>query len=166
MTAATMPLATEKQIAFIANLGGSAPAQLTRADASKMIEGLLTAQRAFGPARGSNPVTEVGMYRSADGTIYKVQRSKLNQNLYAKKLTPINGDRLRDVELGVAPTIVNWEFVYEVGAVRNLTADQRLTPEQAKAFGIRYGVCCVCGRTLKDAASVQAGIGPVCDTRL
>jgi hypothetical protein len=158
--------ATEKQLDFITSLGGTVSATIERTAASKMIGQLLAAERAFGHAKGSNPVTEVGMYRTAEGTIYKVQRSKLNGNLYAKKLTPINGQRLRDVEVGVADSIVNFEFVYDAGAIRNLTAEMRLTPEKAKEFGIRYGVCCVCGKTLRDADSVQAGIGPVCETRL
>ena len=38
--------------------------------------------------------------------------------------------------------------------------------EQAKALSIRYGRCIVCGRKLKAAKSVEAGIGPVCMGRV
>lgn len=34
--------------------------------------------------------------------------------------------------------------------------------EQAKLYGKRTGTCCVCGRTLTDEGSVEAGIGPIC----
>jgi hypothetical protein len=108
----------------------------------------------------SDPV-EVGMYRKADGTIYKVQRSQSSGNLYAKKLTPIGGERLS--ENGAA---VQWHFVYDPGAIRTLRASNLLTLDEAKAFGIRYGVCCVCSTTLSDATSVANGIGPVCARRL
>lgn len=32
----------------------------------------------------------------------------------------------------------------------------------AKEYGRRTGQCCVCGRTLTNAASIEAGIGPIC----
>ena len=157
MQTLTQHPATPKQLAFIARLGGTAAAGLTRDDASRIIDQLLKSQ----PAAVS--ITEPGMYRGADGTIYKVQRSKQDATrLYAKALTPIRGQRVREAD----DAVVGWEFVYAQGAVRSLTAAQRLSLDEAKAFGIRYGVCCVCGATLKDATSVQAGIGPVCATRL
>lgn len=37
--------------------------------------------------------------------------------------------------------------------------------EAAIAYGKRFGVCSVCGRTLTDPVSVEAGIGPVCKDR-
>lgn len=159
MTTAYAPLpATPKQRAFISRLGGNALApDLTRDAASQLIAELLKNQQPV------EPVTEPGMYRGADGAIYKVQRSKGDATrLYAKVLTAITGERLRESD----DAIVAWEFRYAAGAVRSLTPSQRLTLDEAKAFGIRYGVCCVCGITLKDATSVQAGIGPVCRTRL
>lgn len=33
----------------------------------------------------------------------------------------------------------------------------------AIAYGKRTGVCCVCGRELTDPASIEAGIGPICE---
>lgn len=152
-TLAPLP-ATPKQLAFIARLGGAVSSPLTRDDASRIIGELLKSQTPTPIA-----VTDPGMYRSADGTIYKVQRSKQDETrLYAKRLTPIGGQRLREED----NEVVRWEFTYDAGAVRSLTPDQRLTLDEAKAFGLRYGVCCVCGATLKDATSVKAGIGPIC----
>ena len=34
--------------------------------------------------------------------------------------------------------------------------------EAAVAYGRKTGICCCCGRTLTDARSVEAGIGPIC----
>jgi len=88
-------------------------------------------------------VTE-GMYRTADGTVFKVQRAVNGSGrLYAKRLT----------EDG---------FEYAQGAVYRLTADEKMTLDEAKAWGVLYGTCCVCGRTLTDETSIEQGIGPVC----
>lgn len=103
-------------------------------------------------------VTEPGMYRDANGDLYKVQASRDDESkLYAKALTRIGGQRLTETD-----ETVRFEFTYAPGAVYRLRASDRLSLDDAKAFGIRYGVCCVCGRTLKDASSVAAGIGPIC----
>lgn len=102
-----------------------------------------------------------GMYQNAIGEIFKVQISKTSGNPYAKKLQPINGQRMVDA----TEERVNFEFVYAPGAVYSLTAEMAMTMEQAKAFGLRFGVCCVCGAFLKDAKSVAQGIGPVCGKR-
>lgn len=107
-----------------------------------------------------DPVTEVGMY-AAHGAIFKVQESKTSGNLYAKRLVQIGGKRLTD-----EGEVVHFEFQYDQGAIRSLKPEHRMTLDEAKHFGIQYGVCCVCGITLKDATSVAAGIGPVCATRL
>lgn len=95
----------------------------------------------------AEPVSEVGMYRK-DGVVYRVKKARGSGNLYAMRYCPdvIGGDR----------------FVYVAGAVRRLSATDRLTLEEAKAIGHQYGQCCVCGADLSDPKSVEAGIGPVC----
>jgi hypothetical protein len=109
----------------------------------------------------TEPVTETGMYRRGED-IFKVQRSRQSGNLYAKRLVPIGGQRLVDD----TEEVVGFEFAYAPGTVQNLTPADRMTLDEAKAFGLRYGVCCVCGAHLKDATSVAAGIGPVCGGRV
>lgn len=104
-------------------------------------------------------ITEAGMYQR-DGIIYKVQQARESKNLYAKKLTECNGARF--AEQG---DVVHFEFVYERGAVWSLGPEDRMTEEQAKEFGIRTGMCCVCAAPLKDAVSVARGIGPTCAKR-
>lgn len=99
-------------------------------------------------------VTE-GMYRKADGTIYKVQRAVHGSgNLYAKRLSPPD-------EFGGKA-----KFEYAPGAIRRLSIDERMTLEEAKEWGALYGTCCVCGRTLTNEESIEAGIGPVCSGRV
>lgn len=49
--------------------------------------------------------------------------------------------------------------------LRGLTAEHRMTLDEAKAFGAIYGICCNCSRTLRDDVSIEAGIGPICARR-
>ncbi|HET9144172.1 DUF6011 domain-containing protein [Actinophytocola sp.] len=98
------------------------------------------------PAPRPEPATE-GMYR-LNGVIFKVQIAVHgNGRPYAKRLVQ-DGDA--------------WSFEYAPGAIRQLNSTHRLTLEQAKEFGALYGTCCVCGRTLTNEASIEAGIGPIC----
>lgn len=128
-------------------------ASLSRDGASKLIDQLLATQ-----VKTAVEVLLPGLYRTEDGSVYKVQRSK-HKHLYAKRMKPISGKRLnqKGEEIG-------FDFEYAPGAVKALKADQRMTLEQAQAFGIKYGVCCACGAFLKEATSVKLGIGPVCRT--
>lgn len=110
-------------------------------------------------------VTEDGMYKIADGTIFKVQRAVHGSgHLYAKRLV-VDSEAVRDA-VGNVVTPAEVHFEYAPGAIRNLTAQDRLTLEEAKKFGALYGTCCVCGRTLTRESSIAAGIGPVCAGRL
>lgn len=123
----------------------------TAAEASFTIGRLM--QRPGIPAvhEDGNAISE-GYFLQTD-SVYRVVRGKTgNRNLYAKKLITTSFGRAR------------WE--YAPGAIRHLIHADRLTLEDAKAMGTRYGVCVVCGRTLTDPDSVEAGIGPVCSARL
>lgn len=97
---------------------------------------------------------EDGMYRRpSDGEIFKVYHTK-NGHQVAK--------RLFKSEIGES----TYEFVYEgKRPLRSLTAEMRMTLEEARAFGAIYGVCCCCSRTLTDELSIYLGIGPVCGKR-
>ena len=149
-------LATEKQgadvtIATACDLAGVATAEeLPKHVASKLIDALFALPRLAVTTPPSQ--LEAGMYLK-DGAIYKVQRAVHGSgNMYAKLL----------VNHGVG---VKATFEYAQGAVRKLTAADRMSLEQAKEFGAIYGVCCVCGATLTDEVSIEAGIGPVCAKR-
>jgi hypothetical protein len=97
-------------------------------------------------------ITQDGWYQVGDD-VFKVQVAVHGSGrLYAKRLVVI--------EHGQA----SWE--YAPGMVARLTEADRLTVEAAAAFGTLYGICAVCGRTLTDEGSIEAGIGPVCIKRL
>lgn len=107
-------------------------------------------------------LTQDGMYRLSDGTIYKVQIAVHGSGkLYAKRL--IVNDAEWSSSRGITAAKVTFE--YEAGATRKLTDADKMTLEQAKEFGALYGTCCVCGRTLTDETSIAAGIGPICARR-
>lgn len=111
-----------------------------------------------------------GIYRTDDGTIFKVQIAKQGSGrLYAKRLEV---RPCTDPACG-HPTVLDehgthWHghFVYAPGAVHTLLASQRISEHDARAFGRLYGICCVCGADLTDEKSVAAGIGPVCGGRI
>lgn len=100
-----------------------------------------------------NPVTEVGMYRDADGVVFRVKRSRESGNLYAMRFHP-------------EAQVRSERFTYERGGIYRLTADQRMTVEQAQELGVQFGICCVCGAELTVTENVQRGIGPVCARRV
>lgn len=147
--------ATPRQISFLRTLAGERDYDLSRHDlstltvreASETIERLLARPRATGVTLVAE--LEIGMYRVANGDIYRVQRSRESGRLYAKKLDWANNS-----------------FVYEAGALRVLTANDRMTLDEAKAWGVETGICCVCSAFLTDPKSVEAGIGPVCARRV
>lgn len=100
----------------------------------------------------AKPVSEEGMYRT-DGTVYRVKRTKDGERLYATRFVP-------------DATVKSERFVYDKGAIHRISADDRMTPEQAEELGALYGVCVVCGAELTDPDSVARGIGPVCRKRV
>lgn len=113
------------------------------------------------------PVQDVdleGMHRVGD-EIFKVQRAVHGSgNLYAKRLVMVEPDcgGCANGEPCGAGCAWSASFEYAPGIVRTLSAETKMTLEQAKEFGALYGTCCVCGRTLTDEKSIEAGIGPVC----
>ena len=98
-----------------------------------------------------NPVTEVGMYRNSQG-VFRVKQSKRG-SFYAMRFVPEASTK-------------SLRFVYEAGAIHDISASDRMTVEQAQEVGALAGVCCVCGADLSDEKSVRAGIGPVCAKRV
>jgi hypothetical protein len=148
--------ASDKQVAFLTTLaservyeGATEFATLTSAEASNLIGQLLQAPRKSSTSTSYERITEEGVYQNAEGDIFRVQRSRESGNLYAKRLDIFEGG-----------------FVYEAGLLRKITPSDRLGVEQAKALGVQYGFCVVCGILLTDPKSVEQGIGPVCIKRV
>jgi hypothetical protein len=170
------------------NPGDGTP--VTRREASAMID-YLTGQgyrRSYGrgpaqqaPAQQpSGQPAEVGVYRR-DGKLYVVreftprpeterdhgvrtgtvrQQGKVRYARQIIELTAAQGDRLNEqgdrirTEEARAPRM---QF--------ELTAADRLTVEEVEALSVKFSYCLVCGRHLRVAESVEAGIGPVCRKR-
>jgi hypothetical protein len=148
----------------LGNEGSDDPKFVSKGEASAAIGYLL--DRPFGcsivaaPASGEPagaPVSEAGVYEAND-RVYMVVKSGAGR-FYAKVLT----ERLSYVtRLTEAGEEVHATFEYESGAIREISAADRVTPERAKELGHLTTFCCVCGTKLEDAKSVAAGIGPTC----
>jgi Family of unknown function (DUF6011) len=152
------PKASDRQVAFIKHLASErgrtvsedALREMTRSEASELINRLLALPRVA--AATSDDELEAGMYRVGD-EIFKVQRAVHGSGrMYAKRLV-VDG-----------PGEAHFEFADK--AISKITAEHRMSLEDAKAFGAVYGVCCCCGATLTDETSIAAGIGPVCAKRV
>lgn len=163
---------TDRQEAFIRKLAEERAAEVTinpswtTREASIEIDRLLKikppvkAPAAQAPRAG---VTQDGMYRTPDGTIFKVQFNKASgdgRRCYAKELI-IDTDAVRD-EDGHIVEAAKVRFEYKSGAVLRLQADWKMTMEQAQAFGALYGTCVRCGRTLTREESIARSMGPIC----
>lgn len=107
----------------------------------KYLEGVKATQKK------PEPVETVGDGFYARGNeVYKVQWNLAGTRKYAKVLNPETG---------------KFEYV-GMKPLTFLTPADTLTLGRAKELGHLYGVCCRCGRTLTNEASIEAGIGPIC----
>lgn len=176
--------ATEKQLAFIdkllqeKDLTGTSfadeprPPYLDKRTASNAIDMLMALPRkrtTADAAVAASPafVDMEGMHKVGD-RIFKVQKAVHGSgNLYAKELLPVERDNV-EIEDGVWKTVTVHRFEYAPGAIKRFALGRttKMTLEQAKEFGALYGTCCVCARTLTNEESIEAGIGPVCGSRL
>jgi hypothetical protein len=112
------------------------------------------------PLTGPNSVASPGSVEVGEGfwkiagsdTVYKVQRAVHGSgHLYAKRLT-------------VGEHGASWDYAPGVMPMIRLDGHP-LTKDEAAEFGKLYGVCCICGRTLTNEESIEAGIGPICAGR-
>jgi hypothetical protein len=139
--------ASERQVAYISTLiaerGYPEPVDLktlTSRTASELISKLMAMPKL---GRGIDKALSQGMYHLA-GDIYRLKESRQTGRLYATRLT------------------IDHKFEYAPGIAYRLTSENKMTLEQAKAYGVETGFCCVCGAFLTDERSVRDGIGPVC----
>jgi hypothetical protein len=160
--------ASERQIDYLQSLMGKrewASHLPPRADIeARILEGTLdgrtvsnlidTLKGAPMSATKSVGTLSVGMYRTSEGTIYRVHESRETGRLYAKRME-------WDVLMESKP-----RFEYDRGAIYALTSADRMTLDEARAWGVETGVCCVCGAFLTDAKSVARGIGRVCEGKI
>ena len=98
-----------------------------------------------------------GIYIAPNGDVIKVQQNRAKTNVYAKVAVAFGGERLN-----LLGEVVKWEWQYAAGLIQHVTPAMRMTKEQAEEYSLKYSKCMCCGRQLKAAKSVAAGIGPVC----
>ena len=96
-------------------------------------------------------VDEPGIYRGEVGKFYRVRQARTTRRLYAELVVP-NGD-------GTA------SFVYHSKAMLLLRKSDKLSWQEARDWGVGYGCCIACGRTLSDARSLVQGWGATCGKR-
>ena len=107
--------------------------------------------REFRETRKTKPAEE-GFYFK-NGEVYKVQLAVHGSGKpYAKRLV-VTEDK-------------TGHWMMSPGTVFHLSPEDKLTAEKAKELGHLYGVCMICGRTLTNEDSIEAGIGPVCAKRM
>jgi hypothetical protein len=135
----------------------------TEAKIREMLEAGLTGEQAskwmdwlFAPAqrlprsggqveRKSTPeVSEEGIYRFTDGSVYRVVASTRSPGRFLAKMVTGHG----------------WE--YAKGMIFKLTPEMKMTPEQIAEFGVNSGVCAQCSRQLDDPVSKRIGLGTKC----
>ena len=144
--------ATERQMDYIKRLRQERdlPQDFvgSRSDAFAEIERLKRMPRIH-----KHSAADVGMYRTADGTIYKVVNAIHGSGRnYAKRLIT-----------GVHPDGTTWaKFEIERGAVYRLQPEDRLSVEDGAEYGKLYGFCVRCAATLTDEISIELGMGPIC----
>ena len=162
---------------------------LTSNGASALIDwlkpmGLCTTEPACSPA--GDPATdnvlaseepesdelEDGMYRSNAGEYLKVYKTQKGHQVakiarIEKSFDPECLSCSGDYDHEHACTchfVVSFDYVGK-RPLRDLRPSMKLTLAQAREFGMIYGTCVCCGRTLTDELSVYLGIGPVCGGR-
>lgn len=153
---ATTSPATDKQIAFLIKLLAEKiedPAKsldaikwinehkLSKATASAKISEYM-AMPSVRTAFSSTSELDEGMYKLGE-EIFKVYRTQAG-HLATKQLTEDGFEYT-----GRKP-------------LHTLTAEHRMTLDEAKAYGKVTGTCCNCGRLLTNEESIDAGIGPIC----
>jgi len=115
--------------------------------ASILIAELLKAPRKAdnGGTASAPTVPALGTYRTADGRIIRIVKSRESGRHYGK---------IWDVDAAT--------WIYFPGLAREVRNLTPLTLEEAEAFGRETGNCAICGRTLTRDDSIARGIGPVC----
>lgn len=141
-------------------------------DVSKFIDLLKTCPKAYShgqPGPAGSPARQVqledGMYKTKEGTIYMVYHTVHGNNQQVAKRLMI--DNMSYEYYDGAPSgkaKVHFKYVGKAPLAK-LTPEDRLSLADAVEFGLLYGSCAICGRTLTNELSKAIGIGPVCGAR-
>lgn len=155
---------TDESGEIVLNASGECSPKISKTAASASIKKLLDPRSEIDAPKIATPVQvqtkvelEDGMYRVAlddshEMKIYKVQHAVHGSGRqYAKVLVQYDDD--------------SWGFEIARGVIFKLRPEHKMSLEDAKKFGALYGTCCVCGRTLTNEESIEAGIGPICASK-
>lgn len=165
-TTAVRRPASERQLGLVnarRSAKGMRPLAADELFADEMDEELALIAAAPTPIKAARAVQaelESGMYKVGD-VIYKVYKAVHGSGkMCAKELIKLDEPVIKRGKEH------KYEFEYRGLAERFVTAADRMSLDEAKAFGAIYGVCCVCAATLTKEESIEAGIGPVCGGRV
>lgn len=169
--------ATEKQVGFLLKLAGERPAWADvnnvhadtikafasaadgKASASYWIgEALKQEKEAAAPQFNMAQELDDGVYRK-DGTFYKVYHTVHGANVQVAKVllvTPKGQDADGNELFGGT-----WEYVGKK-PLYTLRPEHKLTQDEAKQFGLVYGMCVRCARDLTREESIHVGYGATC----
>lgn len=100
------------------------------------------------------PVTEIGLYKKPNGVVFRVKVGKTSGHLYAERL--VKADKYNQTFA---------QFEYAPGALKELTADMRMTLAEVEEYNLDIVNCCICGRVLTKKSSKDAKIGPICASK-
>lgn len=155
---------TDESGEIVLNASGECSPKISKTAASASIKKLLDPRSEIDAPKIATSVQvqtkvelEDGMYRVAlddshEMKIYKVQHAVHGSGRqYAKVLVQYDDD--------------SWGFEIARGVIFKLRPEHKMSLEDAKKFGALYGTCCVCGRTLTNEESIEAGIGPICASK-
>lgn len=88
---------------------------------------------------------------------------KVGEDIFKVYFT--RGDEQRAPQL-VTKQLIEGRFEYTgKKPLSFITAEHRMTLDEAKEYGKVTGTCCQCGRLLTNEESIAAGIGPICATK-
>lgn len=153
---------SEKQVAFLHTLttpekvAEILAAGYSRKTISPVIDKLVAERKIAQQAEwAAKPKAQPGYYTLAD-KVYEVVPTKDGQRVYAMELV-IYTDA-KGAKRG------RWE--YRKGVANDLACIRPMSKEQAAKLGHLHGVCVICGATLTDPKSVEAGVGPICLEKL
>lgn len=166
--AAPVVAATEKQEAFLRKLLGEREHGWDATE--EFIQALLSNRKATSGSidlllsmpKASKPVAqdlEDGIYRTADGTIYKVYHTVHGANVQVAKELIVTKT---GVDENGKPTFDGTFEYMGKRPLAKLTPAMRLTQDEAKQFGLVYSFCINCTRDLTREESIHVGYGPTC----
>lgn len=173
MNTTAQPAPTDKQLAFVKVLAEKVGQQryesvlldqfsvvsaedLGRRDVSSLIDSLKSAADA-GRSAERQQKNERRVVQEAVAAA-----SGLDAGMYSRNGTPFRVYPARNGGHLLAQSMIDGKWVYMGAASRFVTADMKMSLEEAREYGLQTGVCICCARVLTDPESVERGIGPVC----